>query len=233
MANRNILGLSAYYHDSAAAIVSGGELVAAAQEERFTRIKHDYHFPARAVEYCLREAKLQPDQIDYVVFYDKPLLKFDRLIETYLAYAPLGLRSFLTSMPLWLKTKLHLPREIRKALGTASNRPIVFTGHHESHAASTFFTSKFDEAAILTIDGVGEWDTATIWHGRGNSIELLRSLHFPHSLGLLYSAFTIRRTKICQSDSQSSPGPKGGRLPCAGHALLQLLRRPANDKLRI
>ena len=170
--------------------MSEGRLVAAAQEERFTRKKHDHNFPKNAVDYCLREAKIQPEELDYVVFYDKPLLKFERLLETYLAFAPQGLRSFLMAMPLWLKTKLHLPREIRKSLDGRFQGKIVFTGHHESHAASAFFPSPFDEAAILTMDGVGEWDTASIGIGRGNKIELLKTLGFPHSLGLLYSAFT-------------------------------------------
>src|SRR2546427_3795434 len=185
-----ILGISAFYHDSAAALVVDGDIVAAAQEERFTRIKHDYNFPKHAVDYCLKEAGLTPEQLDYVVFYDKPLLKFDRLLETYLAFAPAGLRSFMMAMPLWLKTKLHLPREIRNALGKRYQKRIAFTGHHESHAASTFFPSPYEEAAILTLDGVGEWDTAAIGYGKGNKIKLLKTLHFPHSLGLLYSAFT-------------------------------------------
>jgi carbamoyltransferase len=186
----SILGLSAYYHDSAAALVVDGTIVAAAQEERFTRIKHDHEFPTRAVDYCLKQAGLTPERLDHVVFYDKPLLKFDRLLETYLAFAPQGLQSFMMAMPLWLKTKLHLPREIRKSLGGRYNNAIAFTGHHESHAASTFFPSRFDDAAILTLDGVGEWDTATIGHGRGNKIRILKTLSFPHSVGLLYSAFT-------------------------------------------
>lgn len=167
-----------------------GRLVAAAQEERFTRKKHDHNFPNHAVEYCLHEAGLQPEDLDYVVFYDKPLLKFDRLLETYIAFAPQGFRSFMMAMPLWLKTKLHLPREIRKAMDGRFKKQIVFTGHHESHAASAFFPCPFDDAAILTMDGVGEWDTASIGHGRGNRIEILKTLKFPHSLGLLYSAFT-------------------------------------------
>ena len=185
-----ILGISAFYHDSAAALMVGGEIVAAAQEERFTRIKHDHEFPKNAVEYCLKEAGIEPDDLDYVVFYDKPLQKFDRLLETYLAYAPAGFKSFLMAMPLWLKTKLHLPREIRKSLDNRYRKKIAFTGHHESHAASTFFPSPYEESAILTLDGVGEWDTVTIGHGQGTKIKLLKSLHFPHSLGLLYSAFT-------------------------------------------
>ena len=185
-----ILGLSGYYHDSAACLVGGGEIIAAAQEERFSRIKHDHRFPAQAVEYVLRAGGLSPAQVDYVVFYEKPFLKFDRLLETYLAHAPAGRRSFMLAMPPWLRTKLHLPREIRRALGGRLRHEIVFTHHHEAHAASAFFPSPFDEAAILTIDGVGEWDTATIGHGRGHRIELLKTLHFPHSLGLLYSAVT-------------------------------------------
>ena len=185
-----ILGVSAYYHDSAAALMVDGRLVAAAQEERFTRKKHDHEFPKHAVDYCLREAGLQPEDLDYVVFYDKPLLKFERLLETYIAFAPQGFRSFMMAMPLWLKTKLHLPREIRKSLEGRFKKYIVFTGHHESHAASAFFPSPYDEAAILTLDGVGEWDTASIGHGKGNKIEMLKTLRFPHSLGLLYSAFT-------------------------------------------
>ncbi len=185
-----ILGISAFYHDSAAALVVEGEVVAAAQEERFTRIKHDHEFPTNAVQYCLKEGGISPEDLDYVAFYDKPLQKFDRLLETYIAYAPLGVRSFLMAMPLWLKTKLHLPREILKALEKRYRKRFVFTGHHESHAASTFFPSPFEESAILTLDGVGEWDTATIGHGQGHEIRLLKALHFPHSLGLLYSAFT-------------------------------------------
>jgi carbamoyltransferase len=170
--------------------MADGQLVAAAQEERFTRKKHDAGFPKHAAEYCLREAGLQPEDLDYVVFYDKPLLKFERLLETYLAFAPKGLRSFLMAMPPWLKTKLHLPREIRKALGGRYKKNIIFIDHHESHAASAFFPSPFREAAILTVDGVGEWDTASIAHGRGNHIKILKTLRFPNSLGLLYSAFT-------------------------------------------
>jgi carbamoyltransferase len=187
---KSVLGISAYYHDSAAALVVDGKILAAAQEERFSRVKHDDRFPALAVEYCLAEAGLKPEELDYVVFYDKPLLKFDRLIETYLGFAPAGLNSFMAAMPQWLKTKLYLPKEIRKSLSGRYAKRIAFTGHHESHAASAFFPSPYDEAAILTLDGVGEWDTATIGHGKGNKIKLLKALHFPHSLGLLYSAIT-------------------------------------------
>ncbi len=185
-----ILGISAYYHDSAAALLVDGKIVAAAQEERFTRKKHDRDFPAKAVEYCLGEAGLTPADIDYVGFYEKPLLKFDRLLETYLAYAPQGFRSFLRALPSWLHEKLHLPREMRRALGKEYRKRFVFSEHHESHAASAFFPSPMEEAAILTMDGTGEWATSTFGIGRGNRIELTHELRFPHSLGLLYSAFT-------------------------------------------
>ena len=185
-----ILGISAYYHDSAACLVKDGEIVAAAQEERFTRKKHDSDFPCHAVDYCLGAAGIGADELDYVGFYDKPLLKFERLLETYLAYAPQGFRSFLKAMPLWLHKKLHLPREIRQGLKNAYRKRLVFARHHESHAASAFFPSPFEEAAILTIDGVGEWATASRGYGRGNRIVLTDELRFPHSLGLLYSAFT-------------------------------------------
>jgi carbamoyltransferase len=186
-----ILGISAFYHDSAAALVVDGDIVAAAQEERFTRKKHDPGFPSRAIEYCLKEGGLSHEQIDYVAFYDKPLTKFDRLLETYLAYAPAGFRSFRLAMPLWLKDKLYMRRTLRAQFPTSSRRiPLVFTDHHESHAASAFLPSPFDRAAILTIDGVGEWSTVTFGVGEGNKVRLLRQLRFPHSLGLLYSAFT-------------------------------------------
>ena len=185
-----ILGISGYFHDSAAALLRDGEIVAAAQEERFTRIKHDDSFPARSIEYCLKEAGITASELDYVVYFEKPLLKFERLLETYLSFSPAGLRSFMAAMPGWLKTKLHIPREIRKELNGEYEGKVVFTRHHEAHAASTFFPSRFEEAAILTLDGAGEWDTASISHGKGNRIEFLRTLKFPHSLGLLYSAFT-------------------------------------------
>ena len=185
-----ILGISAFYHDSAAALVVDGEIVAAAQEERFTRVKHDHGFPVHAIRYCLDEAGIEPEQLDYVGFYDKPLLKFERLLETYLAYAPVGFRSFVRAMPLWLKQKLHLPRELRNGLEGRYRRRFVYTEHHESHAASAFFPSPFEEAAILTLDGVGEWATASYGTARGNRIQLTHELRFPHSLGLLYSAFT-------------------------------------------
>jgi carbamoyltransferase len=185
-----ILGVSAFYHDSAAALVVDGRIVAAAQEERFTRKKHDYNFPVHAIEFCLKEAGLKPGDLDYVGFYDKPFLKFERLLETYLAYAPAGFSSFLSALPLWLRQKLHLPRELSRGLNGAYRKRFIFTEHHESHAASAFFPSPFEEAAILTLDGVGEWATASFGVGRGNRIELTHELRFPHSLGLLYSAFT-------------------------------------------
>lgn len=185
-----ILGLSAFYHDSAAALIRDGEIVAAAQEERFSREKHDHRFPVNAVNYCLKEAGITPEQLDAVVFYDKPILKFERLLETYLSYAPAGFSSFLRAMPLWLGQKLHLPREIDQGLGGTYHGPIYFTQHHESHAASAFFPSPFEEAVVITLDGVGEWATTTVGLGKGNRIRLDQEIRFPHSLGLLYSAFT-------------------------------------------
>lgn len=185
-----ILGISAFYHDSAAALVVDGEIVAAAQEERFTRKKHDHEFPQHAIEYCLEQAGLRAEQLDYVGFYDKPFLKFERLLETYIAYSPRGFRSFRKALPLWLKQKLFLPRVMNQGLGGAYKKRYIFTEHHESHAASAFFPSPFEEAAVLTLDGVGEWATTSYGIGRGHRIELTHEIHFPHSLGLLYSAFT-------------------------------------------
>ena len=200
-----ILGISAYYHDSAACLVVDGEIVAAAQEERFSRKKHDHSFPGHAIDYCLDEAGLAPDQLDYVGFYDKPLVKFERLLETYLDYAPAGFQSFALAMPLWLKEKLWLPDLIRRHFAESEGFDVpktikrransyrwklCFGDHHESHAASAFYPSPFEEAAIVTIDGVGEWATCSLGVGRGNEVTLLRQLRFPDSLGLLYSAFT-------------------------------------------
>jgi len=185
-----ILGISAFYHDSAAALVVDGQIIAAAQEERFTRRKHDQSFPRNAVNYCLQEAGLQPEDLDYVGFYDKPLRKFERLLETYLAFVPNGFRSFREAIPVWLKEKLYLPREMKKGLDGRYRGRFVFTDHHESHAASAFLPSPFEEAAIMTLDGVGEWSTTCLGVGRGNRIELTHEIRFPHSLGLLYSAFT-------------------------------------------
>ena len=187
---KRILGISAFYHDSAAALVEDGEIIAAAQEERFTRRKHDPNFPAQAIAYCLEEAGITPAAIDYVAFYDKPLVKFERLLETYAAYAPRGLRNFMAAMPVWIREKLFLRRQLRQGLGKDCRAPLLFLDHHESHAASAFFPSPYDRAAILTIDGVGEWSTASYGTGEGNRIRLTHELQFPHSLGLLYSAFT-------------------------------------------
>jgi carbamoyltransferase len=190
-----ILGISAFYHDSAAALVVDGEIVAAAQEERFTRKKHDARFPAHAVDYCLREGGGSLDEIDYIAFYDKPFLKFERLLETYLAFAPRGFKSFGMAIPVWLREKLFLKDMLTRELRQRSeNRDIegrlLFSEHHLSHAASAFFPSPFEEAAVLTMDGVGEWATTSLAFGRGNALEVRREIHFPHSLGLLYSAFT-------------------------------------------
>ncbi|MDP3392420.1 carbamoyltransferase [Sediminibacterium sp.] len=192
---QKILGISAFYHDSSAAIIIDGIVVAAAQEERFTRIKHTADFPAHSVRFCLETAGLSIDELDAVVFYDKPLLKFERLIETYFSFAPAGLLSFLKAMPIWMKEKIFLKKIIRDSLaevGSYNNRKLtlLFTEHHLSHAASTYYVSPFDEAAILTIDGVGEWCTASICHGKGNELSMLTEMNFPHSVGLLYSAFT-------------------------------------------
>jgi carbamoyltransferase len=190
-----ILGVSAFYHDAAAALVVDGRIVAAAQEERFTRRKHDAGFPAHAIRFCLEHAALAPDDIDHVVFYEKPFLKFERLLETYLAYAPRGYRSFAAALPLWIREKLFQKELLRGELSrigfgnTVSGR-MLFTEHHQSHAASAFFPSPFSEAVVLTIDGVGEWATASVSLGRGHELESIREIHFPHSLGLLYSAFT-------------------------------------------
>ena len=191
-----ILGISAYYHDSAACLVVDGEVVAAAQEERFTRKKHDQDFPNHAIEYCLSEVACKPEDIDFVVFYDKPFLKFERLLETYLAYAPLGFQSFATSLPVWLKDKLFQKTMIADALKAIWGKNIdwterlLFSEHHLSHASSAFFPSPFEEAAILTMDGVGEWTTTSLAIGRGSDLQVHKEIHFPHSLGLLYSAIT-------------------------------------------
>lgn len=191
-----ILGISAYYHDSAAALVRDGRIVAAAQEDRFTRKKADPSFPKNAITYCLQEAKIPLKEITHIVFYDKPLVKFERLLETYLAYAPRGLRSFIASMPVWLKDKLFLRSLLVKELSSLGDLkeselpPILFTQHHEAHAASAFYPSPFDKAAILCLDGVGEWATTSVWMGEGNTLTPNWEIDFPHSLGLLYSAFT-------------------------------------------
>jgi len=189
-----ILGLSAFYHDSAAALVDGGKIVAAAEEERFTRKKHDASFPRHAVRFCLDHAGIEVGALDAVVFYDKPLLKFERLLETYLEFAPSGFRSFAAAMPVWIKEKLFLKQMLRNSLreisGARKLPPLFFTEHHHSHAASAFFAGPFEHAAVLCMDGVGEWTTTSIWHGNGVDLQPLLEIRFPHSLGLLYSAFT-------------------------------------------
>lgn len=184
----HILGISAYYHDSAAALLADGEIIAAAQQERFSRVKHDLRFPNDAIEYCLREAGIGINDVDYVVFYDKPLIKFERLLMTFLGTAPRGIRNFFDQMPPWLKEKMLMRATIRRELKYEGT--ILFSTHHLSHAAAAFFPSPYEEAAFITVDGVGEWETTTIGAGRGNKVELLRVINFPHSLGLLYSAFT-------------------------------------------
>lgn len=191
-----ILGLSAFYHDSAAALIVDGRVLAAAQEERFSRKKHDARFPAAAIRYCLEQGNCPMDSLDYVVFYDKPLVKFERLLETYMALAPRGFRSFVTAMPIWLKDKLYLKMQLRRELARLGDLaeknlpPLLFTEHHQSHAASAFFPGPFDEAAVLCLDGVGEWATTSAWLGTGSTLDPLWQIDFPHSLGLLYSAFT-------------------------------------------
>ena len=192
-----ILGISAYYHDSAACLVQDGRIVAAAQEERFTRKKHDSRFPHQALSYCLRQGGVSLSDLRYVVFYDKPLLKFDRLLETYVAFSPRGIRSYLAAMPVWIKEKMLLKSLLQKELAAVSGGlkksalpPVLFTEHHESHAASAFYPSPFDQAAVLCMDGVGEWATTSAWLGDKNRLTPLWEISFPHSLGLLYSAFT-------------------------------------------
>lgn len=183
-----ILGISAFYHDSAACLVKDGEILSAAQEERFTRKKHDHNFPQKAIEFCLKDAGISAEQLDLIAFYDKPFLKFERLLETYLAYAPVGIKSFIKAMPLWIKEKLWMKEMIKEKLGYTGK--IIFPEHHESHAASAFYPSAYNKAAIITMDGVGEWTTTSYGIGEGNEIQLFADIKFPHSLGLLYSALT-------------------------------------------
>ena len=189
-----ILGISAFYHDSAAALIVDGKIVAAAQEERFTRKKHDPSYPKHAIDYCLKEAKLSLNQVDYIAFYDKPFLKFERLLETYVAFAPKGLQSFRMSMPIWLREKLFLKdmliKEVKKTDKNFNIDKLMFGEHHFSHAASAFYASPFEESVVITLDGVGEWATTTVAIGRGHELDIVKEIHFPHSLGLLYSAFT-------------------------------------------
>ena len=211
----NILGISAFYHDSAACLLRDGEIVAAAQEERFTRKKHDDSFPKEAVEFCLQEAGISVADLDYVGFYDKPFVKFERILETYLSIAPKGLRQFLSAMPVWLKEKIWTRSNIRVNLQYSG--PVLFSEHHESHAASAFYPSPFEEAAILTMDGVGEWATASYGVGHANRIDLSHELHFPHSLGLLYSAFTYYTGFKVNSGEYKLMGlaPYGDRSMCS------------------
>jgi len=189
-----VLGISAFYHDSAAALVINGEIIAAAQEERFTRKKHDPSYPTNAINYCLSEAGMSINQVDYIAFYDKPFLKFERLLETYVAFAPKGLQSFRMAMPVWLREKLFLKdvliKEIKKLDKSFDSNKLMFGEHHFSHAASAFYASPFEEAVVLTLDGVGEWATTTVAIGKGHELNIVKEIHFPHSLGLLYSAFT-------------------------------------------
>ncbi len=214
-----ILGLSAYYHDSAAALVRDGEIVAAAQEERFSRIKHDARFPGNALRYCLAEGHVQPSALDYVVFYEKPFLKFDRLFETYMAFAPRGFTSFATALPLWLTEKLFqksmLVRELRRAAPTSLvdwDERLLFSEHHLSHAASAFFPSPFERAAILTMDGVGEWTTTSVAVGAGNELKVHKEVQFPHSLGLLWPAFRLSPKTWCRSSRGMSPGKRANAI---------------------
>jgi len=183
-----ILGISAFYHDSAACLVKDGDIIAAAQEERFTRKKHDFSFPKQAIQYCLQEAGITMTEVNYVGFYEKPFIKFERILYTYLSYAPWGFLSFLKAMPLWLKQKLFIKDYMQRELNFEGE--FIFTDHHESHAASAFYPSPFEKAAVLTMDGVGEWTTTSYGFGEGNAMELIKEITFPHSLGLLYSAFT-------------------------------------------
>jgi len=189
-----ILGISAFYHDSASVLIVDGKIIAAAQEERFTRKKHDPSYPANAINYCLKEAKLSLEQVDYIAFYDKPFLKFERLLETYVAFAPRGFQSFRMAMPVWLREKLFLKdvliKELKKADKNFDSNKLMFGEHHFSHAASAFYASPFEEAVVLTLDGVGEWATTTVAIGKGHELNIVKEIHFPHSLGLLYSAFT-------------------------------------------
>ena len=191
-----ILGISAFYHDSAATIIVDGKITAAAQEERFSRVKHDSRFPINAIKYVLDENKVKLSDIDFIVFFEKPFLKFERLLETYLAFAPRGFKSFSMSMPIWLREKLFQKKliydELRNIDQDFNNiKKIKFSEHHYSHAASAFFPSPFEDAVVLTLDGVGEWATTTVSIGKGNNLEIIKEIHFPHSLGLLYSAFTL------------------------------------------
>ena len=243
----NILGISGFYHDSAAALLRDGELVAAAHEERFTRKRHDPDLPKKATEYCLRTAGIELSDVDYLVFYDKPFIKFERILMTYLATFPRSLPSFSKSIPIWLKEKLWVPKVIEREFGYEGE--LLFAEHHQSHAASAFLPSPFEEAAILTLDGVGEWATATQGIGKGDSFELIREIRFPHSLGLLYSAFTyylgfkvnsaeykvmgrraVRRPEVHGPDLREPGRPARRRLVQAEHEVLRVRLRLDDDQ---
>ena len=248
-----ILGISAFYHDSAAALIEDGRIVAAAQEERFTRRKHDPGFPHHAIAYCLEEAGITADGLDHVVFYDKPFLKFERLLETYVALAPRGFRSFKMSIPLWLKEKLFQKKLLREEIGKFSGDfdigRLLFCEHHLSHAASAFYPSPHDHAAVLTMDGVGEWATTSAAVGNGNRLEIFQEIHFPHSLGLLYSAATYYtgfkvnsgeykvmglapygEPRFAKAHSRPPDRSQAGRLVPARHVLFRLLHRLDHDQ---
>ena len=231
-----VLGISAYYHDSAAALLHDGQIVAAAQEERFTRKKHDAGFPKNALEYCLQEAGIALGDVDYVAFYDKPFLKFERLLETYVAFAPRGFESFRMAVPVWLREKLFLKDLLRKALKEFApdydweNR-LRFSEHHLSHAASAFFPSPYEEAAVLTMDGVGEWATTSLAIGRGNQLEVVKEIHFPHSLGLLYSAFTYYTGTA--SRSRTTPASRSIRVNTKSWGWRHMAKRNMFNKFSI
>ncbi len=252
-----VLGISAFYHDSAAALIEDGELASAAQEERFTRKKHDSAFPEKAVQYCLDTAGIKLADVDYVAFYDKPFLKFERLLETYLAFAPRGFNSFRMAMPLWLKEKLFQKTLLRDEMKKWQpdfdwQKRLLFGEHHQSHAASAFFPSPYEEAAVLCMDGVGEWATTSLGFGQGNKLEMLKEIHFPHSLGLLYSAFTYYTGFKVNSGEYKVMGlapygepkfkdtileqhrrPQGRRHLPPRPELLRLLHRPAHDERQV
>src|SRR6516225_6089670 len=218
-----ILGVSAFYHDAAACLLRDGELIAAAQEERFSRVKNDPSFPREAIAYCLREARITPADLAAVAFYDKPILKFERLLRTYLSVAPHGLVSFVRVTPSWVRQKLRLPKLLKKEVGFKG--PLYYAEHHESHAASAFYASPFLEAALLTIDGVGEWTTTASGVGRGTTMTLTREIRFPHSLGLLYSAFTAYLGFKVNSDEYKVMGAA----PYGSPTYADLIRRELID----
>ena len=252
-----ILGLSAFYHDSAAALVEGGRIVAAAQEERFTRRKHDSNYPANAIACCLEQSGIALDEIDRVAFYDKPFLKFERLLETYVALAPRGFRSFRMAVPVWIKEKLFQKGLLRRKLQALApdmdwESKLLFAEHHQSHAASAFYPSPFREAVVLTMDGVGEWATTSVAVGHGNDLEMTREIHFPHSLGLLYSAFTYYtgfkvnsgeykvmglapygEPKYAQAILRSPDRPEAGRHVPSESQLFRLLHRANDDQQQV